>query len=68
MGDTGTEPARQYSTFGESIKCAAPCAALGPEFGPIDLELGAVIDAWPSLPDVVRAKIVAIVRAASGAS
>lgn len=63
VGDTGTELARQYSNFGESAKCAAPCAALGREFGPIDPELASVIEAWPSLPEAVRANVLAIVRA-----
>ena len=43
------------------------CAALGPEIGPIDPELVVVIEAWPSLPDVVRADVLAMIRAPSGA-
>ncbi len=34
---------------------------------PIPADLGAVIDAWPSLPATVQAVIAAMVRAAAGA-
>jgi hypothetical protein len=62
VGDAGTELAQQSSTFDESAKCAAP----GSEFGPIDPELAIVINAWPSLPESVRADIVAMVRGVDG--
>jgi hypothetical protein len=32
----------------------------------VDPDLAAIMDAWPNLPEVVRAGIVAIVRAAAG--
>jgi hypothetical protein len=32
----------------------------------IDAALAAVIDAWPALPEAIRAGILAMVRAASG--
>ncbi len=32
----------------------------------IDPSLAALIDAWPTLPDAIRAGILAMVRAASG--
>ncbi|MDC0934640.1 hypothetical protein OAS39_00025 [Pirellulales bacterium] len=34
---------------------------------PIDPDLAAVIDAWPELPEAVRADIVAMVRSADSA-
>ena len=37
------------------------------ENSPIDPDLAAVIDAWPALPDAVKAGIVAMVGAAKGA-
>jgi hypothetical protein len=33
---------------------------------PNDTELAAVVDAWPELPEAIRAGILAMVRAASG--
>ena len=36
MLPVGAEHSRQCSTFGDSPECAAPCAALGPEFDPLD--------------------------------
>jgi len=63
----GFEHAHECSTFNEPAKCAAPCAGLGAEFGPIDPELATVVDAWPSLSEAVRAKVVATVRTALGA-
>ena len=68
MTPTGLEPARQYSISSDSGTCAAPGAALGPDFGPIDPDLASVIDAWPSLPESNREAILAIVRSASDAN
>ena len=34
--------------------------------GPIDRALQAIVDAWGMLPEAVRVKIMALVRAASG--
>jgi hypothetical protein len=40
--------------------------ALAPKTQAIDPALAALIDAWPTLPDAIRAGIVAMVRAAGG--
>lgn len=44
----------------------AESGALGAENGPKDPELGAIIHAWPTLPDAIKAGILAMVRAAGG--
>ena len=64
MGDEGLEHAQQYSIFGDSNVCAALGAALDPNSGRFDPGLAFVIAAWPTLPETVRADIVAMVRAA----
>jgi len=50
-----------------SENCAAPGAAVGSENTPIDPDLAAVVDAWPKLPEAIRAGILAMIRAAGGA-
>ena len=58
---TTCEKPRENATFQNS---AAPGAAVGTEKPAIDADLQAVIEHWPSLPDAVKAGIVAMVRAA----
>jgi hypothetical protein len=41
----------------------SPCAGLALENSP---DLSAVVDAWPMLPEAIRAGILAMVKAASG--
>jgi len=43
---------------------AAECAAVGDDSPPIDPELVQVIEAWPTLPPVIREAILAMLRAA----
>ena len=45
-----------------SRDCAAPGAAVEWPEGPIDPDLGDVIQRWPNLPEAVRTGILAIVR------
>ena len=66
MTPTGCEQARQYSTFRNSSECAAPCAALEPDFGPIDPELAVVIRRWAHLSEATRAEVLSMVRADRG--
>jgi hypothetical protein len=68
MTPTGLEHARQYSISGDPAVCAAPGAALGPDSGLIDAGLAEVIDAWPTLPDAVRADVLAEVRQAQAST
>ena len=64
MTPTGLELARQSSSFGGAAVCAANINALGPDSGPNEPELVEVIDAWPSLPEAVRADVLDKVRQA----
>ncbi|NOT01404.1 MAG: hypothetical protein HOP29_12335 [Phycisphaerales bacterium] len=57
-------------TDGESTACAPTAETLGvllgvflPKLAETDPELAAVVAAWPTLPDAIRAGIVAMVRA-----
>jgi hypothetical protein len=61
VGDTGFELPPETLEKTESAAARSHFVAHG---GQIDPDLQAVIDAWPVLPDVVRADIVAMVRAA----
>jgi len=42
----------------------AESGALAPQTTAIDPSLAAIIDAWPMLPEAIRAGILALVRAA----
>jgi hypothetical protein len=44
----------------------AKSGALDPEKAAIDPALASLIDAWPTLPEPIRAGILAMVRAAGG--
>jgi hypothetical protein len=60
---SGLEQGQQYSTFGDPASCAAEISALNPNSGHIDSDLAEVEAAWPTLPDAVKADILAVVRA-----
>jgi hypothetical protein len=49
---------------GTTGRGAAESGAFGPEGAPIDADLQAIVDAWPTLPEPVRVGIQAMVRAA----
>ena len=45
----------------------AECGALGAQLAEIPHDLQVVVDAWPTLPEAVRANVVAIVEKAEAA-
>ena len=51
---------------GDSDECAAPRAAQSAANPPFDADLQQLIDAWPDLPEAVKAGILAMVKAAAG--
>ena len=48
---------------GSSHHNGAESGALGTRDAPLDLELADVVDAWPRLPDSIKAGILAMIRA-----
>jgi len=63
MPPAGFEQHKQYSGCGGLDVCAAKINAVGPNYGLIDPDLSAVIEAWPALPEAVRVDILAMIRA-----
>ena len=65
MAETGLEPPPKSSDISTvSATGDAECGALGARTGRIDGDLQTVIDAWPDLPEAVRADILAMLTAA----
>ena len=69
MGLEGLEPVNVTKRKGNELRdvedvSGAESGAVGAEKALIDADLAAVIDAWPNLPEAIRAGIVAMVRAA----
>ena len=63
MGRTGLEqPQCLPGKVRVATQSGAESGALFPDWAAHDPELAAVCDAWPGLPEAVRAKIVATVR------
>jgi hypothetical protein len=64
-GEDGIRTPREISekTVGPS-ESGARSGALAMQSGPIDPDLASVIDAWPTLPEAIRAGILAMIRAA----
>jgi hypothetical protein len=60
-------PVETAEKTGVSGDSGAESGALDAENGPKDAELGAVIDTWPTLPEAIKAGILAMVRTAGGA-
>jgi len=50
--------------MGVSIEGGAECGALGAQTGQIDPDLQAIIERWPTLPEPIKAGILAMIRAA----
>ncbi|MBN2580954.1 MAG: hypothetical protein JXB10_18365 [Pirellulales bacterium] len=65
----GIEPTlKTTEKQGDRSVRGAESGAQNAENRPIDPDLGAIIDAWPKLPDPIKAGILAMVRAAGGKS
>ena len=69
MGDTGLEPVDVSCVQASNLRHAAPSSAaksgaVGVDSPAVDAELRAVIDAWPALPEAVKADILATIKAA----
>jgi len=65
---TGLEPKHVTTCGGKDLQNPSPeggaeSGAVSPISGPIDPDLQRVIDAWPNLPEAVKAGILAMVKA-----
>ena len=56
-------PRKNTGKTGVSIEGGAECGALGAQTGQIDPDLQAIIERWPTLPEPIRAGILAMIRA-----
>ena len=56
--------AKSTGKTGFSDLGGAECGALGAGLAPIGADLQAIIDAWPALPEALRAGILAMIQAA----
>jgi len=71
MGPVGHEPGSAGASGRKHLRASgksggAESGADSPKTPCIDPELAKVIDAWPMLPEAIRAGIVAMVKAACG--
>jgi hypothetical protein len=65
VGGKGLEvPPKNTGNDGGGDQSGAECGALEARDAPSDLDLAAVVDAWPALPDAIKAGILAMIRAA----
>ena len=65
MGDEGLEHIAKLSgKLRHSTTGDAESDALSKDSDPIDADLAALIDAWPTLPQSIKAGILAVIRAA----
>ena len=58
------DPTSYRSLRQSPIQNEAESEAVWPNSSPIDADLAAVVDAWPKLPEAIKAGILAMVRAA----
>jgi len=62
MGDDGLEPTQESSgNRGGGDQSGAECGAVGAPKSTFGPELAAVVEAWPELPEHIRAAILALV-------
>jgi hypothetical protein len=59
-------PANSLENTTLSTAGGAKCGALATNSSPIDLDLAAIIRAWPDLPEAIRAAVRALVETARG--
>jgi hypothetical protein len=59
-------PLNSSGNEGFPDESGAESGALDAEIEPKDPELGAIIDAWPTLPEALKAGILAMVRTVGG--
>jgi len=65
MAGTGFDsPPENAGNLMGSTESGAESGALGAREAPIDPELAAVVDAWPALPDAIKAAILALLNSA----
>ncbi|HEX5102184.1 MAG TPA: hypothetical protein VFV87_00125 [Pirellulaceae bacterium] len=55
---------KSSANSGDGGQSGAECGALGTQNAPLDPDLAAVVDAWPKLPEAIKAGILAMVTAA----
>jgi hypothetical protein len=60
-----TYPRKALKTTEIRVPSGAESGALAPQAPTLDAGLASLIDAWPTLPEAIRAGIVAMVRAAT---
>ena len=65
MGNTGFDLPRNPKKTAIFDSGGAKSGALGANLAPIDAELAEVVEAWDTLPEAVRAGILAMVSAAT---
>jgi hypothetical protein len=62
----GIEPPQQYAENSSgSREGGAKSGALAAQNGPVDPDVSAVVEAWPTLPVIVRQNVLAMVRTAA---
>jgi hypothetical protein len=61
-------PQESAGNWSAAEQSGAKSGALDKQNGPFDAELAEVVQAWPNLPEAIRAGILAMVRAARGAA
>ena len=60
--DGAEHPAENLGKTAVSDQSGAQCGALDAREAPFDPDLAAVVDAWPALPQAIKAGILAMVR------
>ena len=72
LAEAGLEPGDVSVASARNLRkspspSGAECGALGAQLAEIPHDLQVVVDAWPTLPEAVRANVVAIVEKAEAA-